>query len=109
LRVRFEFRGVTTAVATLFHSRMPPFVLQIDAAQMAITGRMVRDQHGPVAIVVCPIVRNPDGGDAFPECYRNPEQRNQVRVLHGSLLRVQAWADAANGRRPSWLPRHAKK
>jgi pantothenate synthetase len=26
--------------------------------------------------------------------YRNPEQRNQVRVLHGSLLRVQAWADA---------------
>ena len=58
-----HFRGVTTVVAKLFHIVEPEaaFFGQKDAAQVAVIRRMVRDLNLPVEIVVCPIVREPDG------------------------------------------------
>ena len=87
-----HFRGVTTIVSKLFHIVEPDaaFFGQKDAAQVAIIRRMVRDLNLPVEIVVCPIVREPDGlAMSSRNAYLNPEQRKKALVLHRSLMRVQ--------------------
>src|SRR6202049_2067298 len=95
-----HFRGVTTVVAKLLHIVEPDmaFFGQKDAAQTAIIHRMVRDLNLPLEIVVCPIVREPDGlAMSSRNAYLSPEQRKQALVLHRSLLRVQQLADAGEG------------
>ena len=92
-----HFRGVTTVVAKLFHIVEPDaaFFGQKDAAQVAIIRRMVRDLNLPVEIVVCPIIREPDGlAMSSRNAYLDPEQRKQALVLHRSLMRMQGLADA---------------
>jgi pantoate--beta-alanine ligase len=86
-----HFRGVTTVVSKLFHILEPDraFFGQKDAAQVAIIRRMVRDLNLPVEIVVCPIVREPDGlAMSSRNAYLNPEQRKQALVLSRALRRV---------------------
>ena len=92
-----HFRGVTTVVAKLFHIVEPDraFFGQKDAAQVAVIRRMVRDLNLPVEIVVCPILREPDGlAMSSRNAYLDPEQRKQALVLHRSLMRVQNMAEA---------------
>jgi pantoate--beta-alanine ligase len=92
-----HFRGVTTVVAKLFHIVEPDvaFFGQKDAAQVAIIRRMVRDLNLPVGIVVCPIVREPDGlAMSSRNAYLDAEQRKQALVLHRVLMRVRQLADA---------------
>jgi pantoate--beta-alanine ligase len=92
-----HFRGVTTVVAKLFHVVEPDaaFFGQKDAAQVAIIRRMVRDLNLPVEIVVCPIVRDPDGlAMSSRNAYLDPEQRKHALVLHRSLMRVEQLVDA---------------
>jgi pantoate--beta-alanine ligase len=91
-----HFRGVTTVVAKLFHVIEPDaaFFGQKDAAQAAIMRRMVRDLKLPVEIVVCPIVREPDGlAMSSRNAYLDPQQRKQALVLSRSLMRVKKLAD----------------
>ena len=86
-----HFRGVTTVVAKLFHIIEPDLACfgQKDAAQAAIIRRMVRDLHLPVEIVVCPIVREPDGlAMSSRNAYLDPQQRRSALVLSRSLGRV---------------------
>jgi pantoate--beta-alanine ligase len=92
-----HFRGVTTVVAKLFHIVEPEtaFFGQKDAAQVAIIRRMVRDLNLPVEIVVCPIIREPDGlAMSSRNAYLDPEQRKQALALRRSLIRMQGLADA---------------
>ncbi len=92
-----HFRGVTTVVAKLFHVVEPDaaFFGQKDAAQVAIIRRMVRDLNLAVEIVVCPIVREPDGlAMSSRNAYLDAEQRKRALVLHRSLMRVQQLAGA---------------
>jgi pantoate--beta-alanine ligase len=92
-----HFRGVTTIVAKLFHAVEPDaaFFGQKDAAQVAIIRRMVRDLNFPVEIVVCPIVREPDGlAMSSRNAYLDPLQRKQALVLQHSLMRVKQMAEA---------------
>lgn len=87
-----HFRGVTTVVSKLFHIIEPDlaFFGQKDAAQVAVIRRMVRDLNMPVAIEVCPIVREPDGlALSSRNTYLNPDERKAALVLHRSLLRAQ--------------------
>ena len=87
-----HFRGVTTVVSKLFHIVEPDaaFFGQKDAAQVAIIRRMVRDLVMPVEIVVCPIVREPDGlAMSSRNAYLDAAQRKQALVLHRSLAHVE--------------------
>jgi pantoate--beta-alanine ligase len=92
-----HFRGVTTVVSKLFHIVEPDqaFFGQKDAAQVAIIRRMVQDLNLPVEIVVCPIVREPDGlALSSRNAYLNAEERKRALVLHGSLERVGQLAES---------------
>jgi pantoate--beta-alanine ligase len=87
-----HFRGVTTVVSKLFHIVEPEvaFFGQKDAAQSAIIRRMVRDQNFPVEIVICPIVREPDGlAMSSRNTYLTAEERVRALALRRSLQRVE--------------------
>jgi pantoate--beta-alanine ligase len=87
-----HFRGVTTVVAKLFHLIEPDvaFFGQKDAAQVAVIRRMVRDLNFPVEIVVCPIVREPDGlALSSRNAYLNSQDRRRALVLTRSLREVE--------------------
>jgi pantoate--beta-alanine ligase len=92
-----HFRGVSTVVCKLFEIVRPDraFFGQKDAAQVALLRKMVRDLDMDVEIVVCPIVREPDGlALSSRNVYLNTEQRKQALVLSRSLQRVKAAVDA---------------
>ena len=87
-----HFRGVTTVVSKLFHIVEPDaaFFGQKDAAQVAIIRRMVRNLNFGVEIVVCPIMREPDGlAMSSRNAYLNAGQRKQALILRRSLMRIQ--------------------
>ena len=87
-----HFRGVATVVAKLFHIATPSkaFFGQKDAAQVAILRRMVRDLHFDLEIVVCPIVREPDGlAMSSRNRYLNEDQRQSATVLYRTLTAMQ--------------------
>ncbi len=91
-----HFRGVTTAVSKLFHIVEPDaaFFGQKDGAQVAILRRMVRDLNFPVEIVVCPIVREPDGlAMSSRNAYLDSQQRRRALVLHRALMKVKKLAE----------------
>jgi pantoate--beta-alanine ligase len=87
-----HFRGVTTVVSKLFHIVEPDlaFFGQKDAAQAAIIRRMARDLNLRVGIVVCPIVREPDGlAMSSRNAYLDPGERRQALVLSRALRAVE--------------------
>ncbi len=96
-----HFRGVTTVVAKLFHIVEPglAFFGQKDAAQCTILRKMVRDLDLPVEIVICPIVREPDGlALSSRNAYLSPAERRSATVLHRALRRVQELSEKGERR-----------
>jgi pantoate--beta-alanine ligase len=106
-----HFRGVTTVVAKLFHIVEPDvaFFGQKDAAQFANIRRMVLDLNMPVAIEVCPIVRQSDGlAISSRNAYLSPQERRSALVLYRSLMRVKELFEGGE-RNPTGLISAAKR
>jgi len=99
-----HFRGVATVVTKLFLAAEPDhaFFGQKDAAQVAVLRRMTRDLALPLELVVCPIVREPDGlAMSSRNRYLSPEERTQALVLHRALNAVETEFRAGNTRAES--------
>ena len=91
-----HFRGVTTVVAKLFNVFQPTraYFGQKDAQQAAVIRQMARDLAFNLDVVVCPIVREPDG---LAMSSRNqllkPGERPAALVLKRALDAArEAWA-----------------
>jgi pantoate--beta-alanine ligase len=88
-----HFRGVTTIVTKLFNAVQPTkaYFGQKDAQQAAVIRRMTEDLNFPIEIVVCPIVREPDGlAMSSRNVYLDADQRKAATVLYRSLSAAKA-------------------
>jgi pantoate--beta-alanine ligase len=87
-----HFRGVATVVLKLFHiiPADKAYFGRKDFQQALVIQRMVVDLNVPVQVVVCPIVREPDGlAMSSRNRYLSPSQRQQALALSRALTEVQ--------------------
>ena len=83
-----HFRGVATVVMKLLQIVQPNFAYfgRKDAQQSRIITQMARDLNLDSEIVVCPIVREPDGlAMSSRNAYLNTEERKAATVLSRAL------------------------
>jgi len=83
-----HFRGVTTVVTKLFNAVQPTkaYFGQKDAQQATVIRQMTKDLNFLIEIVVCPIVREPDGlAMSSRNVYLDANQRKAATVLYRSL------------------------
>ena len=83
-----HFRGITTVVLKLLEIVQPQkaFFGRKDAQQARIIRQMARDLHLDSEIVVCPIVREPDGlAMSSRNAYLNPKERRAATTLFRAL------------------------
>ena len=97
-----HFRGVSTVVAKLLIAAEPDraFFGQKDAAQASLIRRMVADLRLATEIVVCPIVRDPDGlALSSRNVYLTTAQRAQALTLSRAVRHIESLVAA--GKRSS--------
>jgi pantoate--beta-alanine ligase len=106
-----HFRGVATVVSKLLIAAEPDWAFfgQKDAAQCAVVRRMVADLRLATEIVVCPIVREPDGlALSSRNVYLSPAERTQALALSRAVRQAEALV-ASGERRASSLLDAARK
>lgn len=87
-----HFKGVTTIVAKLFNAVQPQkaYFGQKDAQQAVVIQQMVRDLNYPLEIVVCPIIREPDGlAMSSRNKYLDKEEREAALCLSQGLFKAE--------------------
>lgn len=83
-----HFDGVTTVVQKLMNTAGADraYFGQKDFQQAAVIRKMVRDLNMPVEVVVCPIIREPDGlAMSSRNRYLTKERRKEALVLYEAL------------------------
>ncbi|HEY1897613.1 MAG TPA: pantoate--beta-alanine ligase [Terracidiphilus sp.] len=106
-----HFRGVATVVSKLLIAAEADlaFFGQKDAAQVAVLRRMVADLLLPAKIVVCPIVREPDGlALSSRNVYLSATERPQALVLNRSVRQAERMV-AMGERRAAMLIQEARR
>jgi pantoate--beta-alanine ligase len=101
-----HFRGVATVVSKLLIAAEPDraYFGQKDAAQVAVLRRMVADLLLATEIVVCPIVREPDGlALSSRNLYLSPAQRTQALALSRAIRKVESLAASNERRAPNLI------
>jgi pantoate--beta-alanine ligase len=91
-----HFRGVTTVVAKLFNVFQPHRVYfgQKDAQQVAVIRQMIIDLNFDLEMVVCPIVREPDGLAMSSRNVRlSPQGRQDALCLYRALQHAEKRID----------------
>lgn len=84
-----HFEGVTTIVTKLFNIIQPTraYFGQKDAQQAIVIKRLVEDLNLNLDLVVCPIIREPDGLAMSSRNVRlSPAERSSAVVLYQSLI-----------------------
>ena len=92
-----HFRGVTTVCAKLFNIIAPDiaFFGRKDAQQAVVIKRMVADLNMPFKIVVCPIVRGPDGlALSSRNQYLTEQQKKDATLIYSSLQKCREMVEA---------------
>lgn len=88
-----HFRGVATVVMKLLEIVQPHYAYfgRKDAQQVRIISQMVRDLNLDTEIVVCPVVREPDGlALSSRNAYLSADERRAATVLHRALEAARA-------------------
>ena len=88
-----HFRGVATVVMKLLGIVQPHYAYfgRKDAQQVRIISQMVRDLNLDTEIVVCPIIREPDGlALSSRNAYLTADERRAATVLHRALEAARA-------------------
>lgn len=88
-----HFRGVATIVTKLLAAALPDraYFGQKDAAQVSVLRRLARDLCFATELVVCPIVRDPDGlALSSRNAYLSADERKQAMALSRAVRRVEA-------------------
>ena len=83
-----HFDGVTTVVSKLMNASRADraYFGQKDFQQAAVIRKMVRDLNMPVEVVVCPIIREPDGlAMSSRNRYLTGNRRKEALVLYEAL------------------------
>jgi pantoate--beta-alanine ligase len=101
-----HFAAVATVVAKLLNIAQPDVAYfgQKDAQQALVVRKLVRDLDIPVAIDVCPTVREPDGlAMSSRNSYLDPGDRERASALRRALVAAEAAVAAGEVEAPAVL------
>jgi pantoate--beta-alanine ligase len=102
-----HFAGVATVVAKLFNIVQPDraYFGQKDAQQTVVLRQMVRDLNFDLDLIICPIVREPDGlAMSSRNKYLSSDERTAALVLSRALQQARSAFD--KGERDANTLRH---